>query len=65
MPNQDPKSRNTTNGALELNKETLQDLDLEPGDAANVKGGVLSIVSANTYKPVVQVTLTCAMHSTA
>jgi len=28
-----------TSGPLELNKETLRDLDLEPGDERDVRGG--------------------------
>jgi hypothetical protein len=39
MPSKDQESRNPPDDALELNKETLQDLDLEPIDAENVKGG--------------------------
>lgn len=39
MPSEDKESRNTGDDALEVNKETLQDLDVEPADAEDVKGG--------------------------
>lgn len=38
MADQDQHPRDPSADALELNKETLQDLDLEPVDPENVKG---------------------------
>jgi hypothetical protein len=40
MADQDQESRGPSDDALALNKETLQDLDLESIDAAKVKGGI-------------------------
>jgi hypothetical protein len=44
MSNHEQRSPDAESGdSLQLNKETLQDLDLEPADEQNVKGGGTSV----------------------
>jgi hypothetical protein len=54
MPNhdRDPQVANDPHDPLALTKETLGDLDLEPGDADAVKGGALptTLVCISTSK---------------
>ncbi len=50
MSRQNQESHNAEDRApeLELNKETLQDLDLEPADANEVKGGNVSTLGGTS-----------------